>query len=421
MSHIYSTTLGEAAQKPRQGRARPDVARKVFDAVLFLFIADTLLDPADLLLGVKLPLYLMCWLTGFVVCTSRRRTLMISINLVMYCLVMIVLPLVSILIYQLLHGNDQFEGFQLLKAYLFISMALLLYVTRTNVLPHLAATLTLLAGAIFAVTALVFAVPDLLAPAYAFGELFGIFSIDSRDYGGGIVMFQMYFKTSSMLVVSAAYYFHKAWFAQSRKKTWWFLCLFSLVGMGVAGTRNNILVALLLPLILTFLYSKRKLRMAGVLVSLSLVAVAVLFDKIAILFSPVESSNRIKLDMLDDYARIFSNPVNLWLGRGLGAYERWTGPRYAFITELTYFEIVRNYGLVLGLVLLALLIFPVVYGFILKPSYGEKNIIIAYAMYLLMSATNPLFFSSTGILILSAIMANIFLHRSMTRSHQDAI
>lgn len=420
MSYTYSTTIGESAQK-RQGSAKPDVSRKVFDAVLFLFIADTLLDPADLLLGLKLPLYVICWLSGFVVCTSRRHTLRISINLVMYCLVMIFLPLVSILIYQLLNGRDQFEGFQLLKAYLFISMALLLYVTRTNVLPHLAAALTLLAGAIFAVTALVFAVPDLLAPAYAFGELFGIFSIDSRDYGGGIVMFQMYFKTSSMLVVSAAYYFHKGWFAQSHKKTWWFLCLFSLVGMVVAGTRNNILVALLLPLVLTFLYSKKKLRMAGVLVSLSLVAVVALFDKIAILFSPVESSNRIKLDMLDDYAAIFSNPINLWLGRGLGAYEKWTGPRYAFITELTYFEIVRNYGLAMGLVLLALLIFPIVYGFVLKPSYGEKNIIIAYAMYLLMSATNPLFFSSTGILILSAILANIFLYQSMARSRHDAI
>ena len=147
-----------------------NAAGSVFKVLLFLFVADTLFDPADLLFGLKLPLYLLCWGAGFVVCINRRKGLAISIDLVLYCLGMIALPLISIFVYQLFDGRDQFEGFQLLKSYLFISMAVLLYVTRVNVLPQLAAALTMLSAAIIATAALVLLVPAMLTPAYVFGE-----------------------------------------------------------------------------------------------------------------------------------------------------------------------------------------------------------------------------------------------------------
>ena len=44
-----------------------------------------------------------------------------------------------------------------------------------------------------------------------------------------------------------------------------------------------------------------------------------------------------------------------------------------------------------------------------KPSYNYKHIILAYICYLVMSFTNPLFFSM-GTLILSAIMSSICMH-----------
>ena len=49
-------------------------------------------------------------------------------------------------------------------------------------------------------------------------------------------------------------------------------------------------------------------------------------------------------------------------------------------------------------------------AFFLKPSYNYKHIILAYICYLVMSFTNPLFFSSMGMLILSAIMSSICMH-----------
>jgi hypothetical protein len=55
-------------------------------------------------------------------------------------------------------------------------------------------------------------------------------------------------------------------------------------------------------------------------------------------------------------------------------------------------------------------LYPAIYAFVLRPTYPEKPLIFAYAAFLLMSMTNPLFFSSMGMLILSSVMAKIALY-----------
>lgn len=395
----------------RSSGSRADFVYRMFKVILFLFVVDTLFDPADLLFGLKLPLYLACWGLGLLVCITRRESTALSLELVLYSLVMVALPLLSILSYQLIDGNDRFEGFSMLKAYLFISMAALLYLTRTNLLPVLSAGLSLLAFAIFAVTALVLMVPVLFMPIYSFGMEYRIFGIDERDYGG-LVMFQMFFVTSSMLSVAAAYYFHRAYRSSFRRKRHWALMALCLGAMILAGSRNNIFVAIVLPIILAFVYSQRKLRMGAVIAVGVLVGIIAVFDKLKILLNPVEVSNQVKINMLNDYAAIFDNPVSLWIGRGLGAYDNFANRGPNFVTELTYLEIIRNYGVVMGLVLMALLLYPLIYGFLLRKSYPEKHIIVAYGLYLLMSATNPLLFSSAGILVLCVVLANIFLFKA---------
>jgi hypothetical protein len=143
-------------------------------------------------------------------------------------------------------------------------------------------------------------------------------------------------------------------------------------------------------------------------------------DEIATLFDPNEASNSVKLLMLNDYAAIFSDPSNLVFGKGLGSYEYWSGRGYKFDTELTYLEIIRNFGLLLGGLMILLLIYPIVYAFILHRSYKEKNIVLAYAAYLVMSMSNPLLFSSMGILILGLVIANIFIYDADIRRHRSS-
>jgi hypothetical protein len=391
-------------------------SRSLFLISTFLFLLSTLFDPADLAFGLKLPLYAMCWVTGVIYCVTRKERTTIPLELVLYGLLMIVIPLLSIWNYYIVDGREPYEGFPLLKAYLFISMAVLLYVTGTNLLKYLSLALTLLAVTIVTCSIVLLNVPSLFLPAYLFGDQYKIFSATYRDYGG-LVMFQMYFVTSPMLAISAAYYFDRAHSSRGRRR-WWYagLTLLSLAGLVVAGTRNNIAAAILLPLALIFLYARRKGPVAITIGTVSGIAIVLLSKQLGILLNPTEVSNETKLTMFGDYLAGFANPIALVFGKGLGAYQQWTGRGYYYITELTYLEIIRNFGLLLGGLMVLLLLYPMIYAYAIRPSYNEKHIIVGYAMYLVMCASNPLLFSSMGMMILSVITANMALYDARARS-----
>jgi hypothetical protein len=51
---------------------------------------------------------------------------------------------------------------------------------------------------------------------------------------------------------------------------------------------------------------------------------------------------------------------------------------------------------------------PLAYAVLMPTSRRDKVLAVAYFLYLVMSASNPMFFSSTGILILAILVANIF-------------
>ena len=140
----------------------------------------------------------------------------------------------------------------------------------------------------------------------------------------------------------------------------------------------------------------------------------IFFDELLILLNPLEHSNSAKIALIDDYLKIFSNPGDLLFGQGLGSYHVWEayGNLAWFVTELTYFELIRNFGLFFGIIMLLMLFYPIVSAFFIDKHYMEKHIIIAYFFYLIMNMSNPNLFSSMGMLILSMIMANMFLLRN---------
>jgi hypothetical protein len=392
--------------------------RGAFAAAVFAFVLATLFDPADSLLGLKVPLYLLCWCTGILLSLSRAERIRLPIGLVVYVALMIAIPLVSIAIYFVADGTEPYAGFQLFKAYLFISMALLLYVTRTNLLPYLCVALTILAMAVLAVGTLVLLQPALFVPIYAFGNQYGMFSIDNRDYGAGLVLFQMYFVTSPMLAISAAYYFDRAAARRVHRVGFAALALLNTGAMIFAGSRNNLMAAVALPVALFLVHSKRKDVAVGVTALVTGIGLIAVSDQVRILLDPTEASNSTKLTTLSDYGTILERPATLIFGRGLGAYEQWTGRGSSFITELTYLEIIRNFGVFLGALMILLLVGPILYAYANRWSFPETSVIVGYLVYLAMCVTNPYLFSSMGMLILSVITANIAMHHS-TRTRRS--
>ena len=67
-----------------------------------------------------------------------------------------------------------------------------------------------------------------------------------------------------------------------------------------------------------------------------------------------------KLSLLGDYIILFDDPWTALFGQGLGHMHSWgtTPVREAFIVEFTYFEILRFFGIPLGLLLLAIFSYP---------------------------------------------------------------
>jgi hypothetical protein len=406
VTEAAGSTAGPAARPVEAG----DAGRSLVGALLVLFMISCIFDPADRVLSLKVPLFAACWAVTLAQCSFRRERCRLPLELIVYTLLFVAIPFASIVGYYVTGGGQPYDGFQLLKGYVLVSLGALLYLNRIDVLPQLCAVLTALAVLILGVAIAVAVEPTLYDLLYLPGSLSGLLFLDRRDYAG-LVMLQVYFVTSPMLVISIAYYFHlaKTHASHRRRLVYGGLCALSIAAMFFAGTRNNILVSLLLPLALVLLYSRSRLN--GVLISAGATAVlgGVFLEEIGRLFDPTEVSNFTKLSLLQDYADTLSRPLTLLAGSGLGAWQFWEakGASY-FISELTFLEMIRNFGLFGALLMGALLAYPVVHAFAMRRSRAERHLVIAWAFYLLMCVSNPNLFSSMGILILSVLIANLF-------------
>lgn len=389
--------------------------------MLVLFLVSCVFDPADRLLGLKVYLFVTCWAVALFPAVASAKSYSLHAGLLIYILLFLAVPVFSIALYWSVDGRPEFEGFQLLKGYVLISLAALLYMCRIDLLPALSAILAVLAGIIIGVFVVLLINPVLTAPLYLFGNATGILYLSDRDYGSGLVLSQIYFATSPMLAISIPYYFHlmKNAVTHGRRALYFVLVTMGIVAMFLAGTRNNMAVALLLPLVLHVFYAKNR-ALSILVIALLLIAVSMLFfDEIAVLLDPSEFSNNVKLGLLDDYRRIFEKPRSLLFGDGLGAYDYWQARgSVQYISELTYLEVVRNFGVFGGVVMLGLLVFPLVYACFGGRAFHGRHIVLGYAFYLVMCASNPNLFSSMGILILAILVSNVFMNETVRNENR---
>ena len=386
--------------------------------LLFAFVVVCVFDPADQVLGAKGWLFLALWGATLAIGLSARDEVNIPIELLACVLLFILVPLLSITWYYLVSGTDPYEGFGLLKSYLLISLAIVLVVNRIDIVPLLSGVLTLLALLTITVSIVLWLEPELFAILQNIGQNTGVLLLNKRNYGS-LSFTQVYFVTSPMLAISIPHYFDRAMSSRGRAKLVNFgLSAISIIAMFLVGLRNSMAVALVLPFVLWPLYTRRialnEFRSLGTLVILALPLV----DKLKMFLDPAETSNNTKLSYLSDYSEILHDPLTLLFGQGLGAYYEWssagtpgfekTGANFYFITELTYLELIRNFGVIGAAIMMFLLAYPIVSAFLVSVDRRPRALAVGFLAYLGMCATNPLLFSSLGMLILSAVLANIF-------------
>lgn len=349
-----------------------------------------------------------------------RGRIQLPIDLLIIALLFISIPVLSIVWYYLASGVEPYAGFALLKSYLFVSLAIILFVNQIDVLPLLSAALTVLALLTIAIFVALSLYPDIFLPIHKWGESTGIFLVSYRSYGVGLVFTQVAFATAPMLTIAISYYFDCAKSAAEMRQrlAYWVLTALGIVAMLLVGLRNTMAVALLLPFFLWPLYTRRPGRSALISLAVLIGLILPFVGKLRVFLNPAELSNNTKLTFLGDYARIFSDPVSLIFGQGLGAFYKWstsglpdfetTGSNFYFISELTYLEMIRSFGLIGATIMLALVLYPVGRAFLTRSTTTQRAHATGFLAYLGMSATNPLLFSSSGMLIWTALLVTIF-------------
>ena len=374
---------------------------------LIAFLLSCVFDPADKLFGLKVPLFISCWVIFFI--SKKSFDFKFPKEIVNFILFFLAVPIISISYYFIFDGSEPFGGFSLIKSFLFISLVLILFSKKIDLIPSLSKVLSLLSFSIILVYLIILINPSLFGAIYEFGLSTGIFHIGQRVYSSNLKLWSIFFVTSPMIIIAIAYYFDLAF--KSRKFKYYFLLAINVFAMFIAGTRNNMLMSILLPFILFIIYSKNK-KLVSLMVFLTLIVGAIYFtDVLGDLLSSEEESNKTKLSLLEDYKEVFSDPKVLLFGEGLGAYRYWDSiGRFYFTSELTYFEIFRYFGIFFGLVVIYFMFYPVLYYYN-RNKFKEKHIIISYFLYLIMSFTNPLFFSSLGMLIFAIILSNLFIDK----------
>jgi len=371
-------------------------------------------DPADKILGLKMPAFILCWLIFlfFYVFNPAK----IAGKVYLYIISMLVIPLLSMLYFEVFLGGGQTAALTLIKANLFLTLIFILVAAKIDLIPMLSRILSLLALVIISIKLLVMMYPELEIPIKIFGDKYGILQIGLRSFGGDMVFGQIYFVTSPMLLISIAYYSDRAcrlgFFSWNS-----FFAFVSIVGMVLAGTRSSMIGPFLVLLPILFLHTKYKVLFSMVAILALLLFVLVYYDTIVGVFSLEENSNSSKVSLLRDYADIFNDPVNLIFGQGYGSYHYWEMRGNYFITELSYLELIRVYGLIFGAIVAALILYPILFVILSRREFPSRSSIIGFTVYMAIAALNPLIFSSLGMTIISAFMANIFRAREFYSIH----
>ncbi len=234
----------------------------------------------------------------------------------------------------------------------------------------------------------------------------------------GIQFPYIYFLASPMLVYLIAYDLNKLFFKFSLSHL--FVCFLSIIAYAFSGTRSHQLLALAyVPLFYILVYSKHKILLfyfcsLSVVVSLSIFDVEILES----MFSSQETSNSMKILLLDGYSEIFNNPVAFIFGQGYNAHT-WSLPFMNMLgvpygattskTEFTYIELIRVYGMLVSVPFYALL--SVLIYRLAQTSEKYKWLLPAFLIHLADSATNPYIFSTNGMLPLGLIIAVVSLKK----------
>jgi hypothetical protein len=382
-------------------------------AALYCLLVVAVFDPVDQT-HLKAPLFAAVWVLFLVdLATSRTGRYQAPVNLYLFVTIFVILlPAAGMLVYLVRGGSmADYEGFKYWKSYLFLTLSIPLVVKRIDVMRPLSLILTMLSVVTIVLYSLAMTNELIRAALAAFADTYVIFSVSDRTYGP-FSYSSVYFHGTPLIVIALGYFCYQGLNSAGREKVWNLALLaINVCGMILSGTRNNMLAGFLTPLVILGWYRGVKTRIALGMLALLAVAAGFASGLFQEMLSPDEYSNATKLGHIHDYGIMFGDWKTVVFGQGLGAsfFSTAWGTRVT-LTEVTYLEVIRNYGLLLAPFLFLLILYPLRVLFDLEERKSHY-LFLAYAAYLGICTGNPLLLSSSGMLVLAIVLVRTFGER----------
>lgn len=294
----------------------------------------------------------------------------------------------------------------------FVPLLLLPWIDRYDVLRLSRIPVLITAAIVVILFWLIFFNPIIESAVYSFVWSHDNTIMMSHRYFLGMRFFGMYCKSTVAMLPVFCIAVYNVVTPSKRNLIDFLLVIFLLHLFLISGTRSTTLLPLLLFVAILFVYCRNKRFFNYVFYPAALLAVlAIVFILFRLLMEKSEASNLVKYAHLTSYLGLFErNPSYILFGQGPATYFYSEGFRHMTnITEWTYIELIRCYGL-FSIVILYIIIKPL---FVLFKRINRSDVVIAfilgYLLYLVIAGTNPLFLSSTGMLVVLTIYS--FLYR----------
>ncbi len=386
-------------------RRHPRVARMMYRTIFTLVFAIVFID-AQNDLGLRTPLLAglgLLWLYGLYRTVGGRET---DVLLIVLCFV---LPSWGLIVY-VSRGDGSFP----IEDTSYIGFALvcsLAFVIRTAEAQAAYTWAAVFCGVVYSLLLFVVANEHLILEQWAVtGFLIdnNIARVDVREYSAADLPY-IYFYTSTLLLVPILLLIEKI---EQRRALHFALpaVLLMIASFFLSGTRSHIIMSCGFMALLA-MRSRGFLR-AAVWVTLVVVVIPnllVIYSTLLEMLDGGAPNNAIKIAMLGVYADIFSDILTILVGQGFEAAQ-WSRELRSMLsaegaaskTELTFLEIFRVFGFLVGGVVMGLLAWRVVSG-LARPSLRYKALMLGALLFDAMF--NPHLFSTYGATIVALALS----------------
>lgn len=372
---------------------------------LFLLLFIFWIDPSDEIFNLKLTLTIFFFLYSLKVVNVPILLLKESKFLLIFLLF---IPVIYYLVGSILGINSQYS-FQILKAFILIFLffpIVLLRIDFNKVYHYISLLISILTICVF-----IFYVNSegLRNLFISISRNYDFLDIDpSRSYGE-YNFIQIYLVACPVLIYGM--FMNLGKFKDSNNKKFLFYSLLYSLSLLLAGSRGNYLAVFIYILFFLYVIKNRYINLV-----LYLILFYLIYESSQIIsefFNPEEASNKTKIFTLYMYFKIINDPIHLLLGQGIAYSDQYIGSIRAnsSITEFTQLEIIRYFGLIIGLCMNFLI---VKYSIILSKNksikYEYKYGGFGFLVFYLMSFFNPIFLNSIGVPLLAGII-NIYFQK----------